>query len=58
MDEKFLCRGKHLKTGEWIKGFYIHGHDPTYCPIDDDNDEIYYVAPSKLVDLTAYCWVV
>lgn len=35
MNERFLAKAKHIKTGEWVEGYYYKMAETTYCPIGD-----------------------
>lgn len=35
MNERFLAKAKHIKTGEWVEGYYYKIAETTYCPIGD-----------------------
>ena len=35
MNERFLVKAKHIKTGEWVEGYYYKMAETTYCPIGD-----------------------
>ena len=35
MNERFLAKAKHIKTGKWVEGYYCKIAETTYCTIND-----------------------
>ena len=33
--ERFLTKAKHIKTDEWVEGYYCRISETTYCTIGD-----------------------